>query len=97
MKKESSKASVSQKTGISSDDPRQIAPNIAAISPPLVQSLKETRGEKLDLAKICKRAKRVANLTTKFALSLHACVIEVCNHPICKQFAKRFAHVQICN
>ena len=39
--------------------------------------------EKLDLAEICKRAKLVANLTTKFALSLHACVFEVCNNPIC--------------
>ena len=41
MKKESSKASVSQKVGIPSDEPRQIVPNIAAIPPPSVQSLKE--------------------------------------------------------
>ena len=43
MKKESSKASVSQIIGIPSDDARQIAPNIAAIPPPSVQSLKETQ------------------------------------------------------
>ena len=43
MKKESSKVSVSQIIGIPSDDPRQIAPNIAAIPSPSVQSLKETQ------------------------------------------------------
>ena len=43
MKKESSKASVSQIIGIPSDDPRKIAPNIAAIPPPSAQSLKETQ------------------------------------------------------
>ena len=43
MKKEGSKASVSQKIGVPIDDPRQIAPNIAAIPPPSVQSLKETQ------------------------------------------------------
>ena len=37
MKEESSKASVSQKIGVPIDDPRQIAPNIAAIPPPSVQ------------------------------------------------------------
>ena len=43
MKKENSKASVSQKIGIPSDEPRQIAPNIAAIPSQSVQSLKETQ------------------------------------------------------
>ena len=40
-----------------------------------------TRGKKLDLAEICKRAKLIANLMTEFALSLHPCVFEVCNPP----------------
>ena len=56
------------------------APQAAFIGEVVAPDL--TRGEKLDLAEICKRAKLVANLTTKFALSLHACVFEICIHAI---------------
>ena len=54
-----------------------------------------TRGEKFDLAKICMRGKLVANLATKFALSLHASIFEVCNPLDLQQICQRFARVQI--
>jgi hypothetical protein len=37
-----------------------------------------SRDEKLDLAEVCMRGKLVANLVTKFAHNLQACVFKVC-------------------
>ena len=52
-------------------------------------------GEKFDLTKICMRGKLVANLATKFALSLHASIFQVCNPLDLQQICQRFARVQI--
>ena len=40
-KRTSSTGTVDQRIGLVSDDPRQIAPNIASVPPPSVQSLVE--------------------------------------------------------
>jgi hypothetical protein len=54
-----------------------------------------SRGEKLDLAKICTRAKQFANLMTKFAVNLHACKYHIGNHQICSPVVTKFAREQI--